>query len=654
MAGTVNQETENLEQLFAEAIAQHETGRLDTARPIYEKLRASVGPNPDILHLLGTLYFQQGSPDRGVHLIQQAIVLRPDPASYYDHLGSAVRAVGNPSLAALAYRRACILNPASGTAFLNASIAALEMGHPEIALSNAEQSVRLMPENAEAWLRFGCALLTNRKFEDAVKALTQARDRSPGTVDPYFHLHAAYKALNDTPAADHAAMQGILLDPQRHEIYANFRGGDISDVTGWESLIPKRLATIIHPISARTWSQLSAEYYAELNYQACANASRRSVLLAPEFGTSYNSLGTVNYQLGAFENAVQISRKGLMAEPDFADMAYNLSLSAFCLQDVKTGWHYWPYRLAMKSSPKRIGLPPHRNEAATKSDHLLVASEQGIGDDIRFLSCLPDLLSDVSTVTVETDVRLHSFLKRSFPALKLIDKQLRQGPHGETTYDYTLAMQEHGFTHYLCSGDLPALYRTESVSQPDRPGYIKIDDTQRTEWQTRLKELGSAPYLGICWRSGTLITSHRSIHYNTIDELIREIPADAFTLINLQNGDVRQEIESVQTQYGVTIHDFSDLNQTKELDRVAALMSCLDLVITPSTAVLALSCSAGAPSIGLGKAYFYFGDEWDPLFPNHYPIMKPSDPTFIPDRPQRVGAAVRYFLQHGKLPIRKP
>ncbi|WP_323797429.1 tetratricopeptide repeat-containing glycosyltransferase family protein [Nisaea sp.] len=652
-AGTMNQETGNLEQLFAEAIAQHEAGRLDQARPIYEKLRASVGPNPDILHLLGTLYFQQGSPNRGAHLIQQAIVLRPDPASYYDHFGSAVRAEGSPSLAASAYRRSCVLNPVSGTAFLNASIVALEMGHPEIALTNAEQSVHLMPENADAWLRFGCALHTNGKLEDAVRALTQARDLSPSTVEPYFHLHTIYQSLKDTPAADRAAMQGILLNPQRHEIYANFRSGDISNVTGWESIVPKRLATILQPISARTWNQLSAEYYADLNYQACTDASRRSVILAPELGTAYNSLGTVTYQLGAFENSVRISRRGLVVEPGFADMAYNLSLSAFCLQDVEIGWRYWPYRLAMKSSPKRIGLPPHRSNVTTKPDHLLVASEQGIGDDIRFLSCLPDLLKDVDTVTVETDVRLHSFLKRTFPTLNLIDKQLRPGPHGETTYDYTLTTQEHGFTHYLCSGDLPALYRTQRVSQPDRPGYLKMDSSERTKWQTRLNELGNAPYLGVCWRSGTLITSHRSIHYNTLDELIRSIPADAFTLINLQNGDAGEEIESVHAKYGVTIHDFPDLDQTKELDRVAALMSCLDLVITPSTAVLALACSAGAPSIGLGKAYFYFGDEWDPLFPNHYPIMKPSDPTFVPDRPQRVGTAVRYFLKHGKLPIRK-
>lgn len=652
--GTENQATRNLEQLFTEAIAQHEAGRLDIARPIYEKLRSAVGPNPDILHLLGTLYFQQGSSNRGARLIRQAIILRPDPASYYDHLGSAARASGSPNLATSAYRRACILNPSSGTAFLNSAIVALEMGHLETALINAEQSVRLMPDNAEAWLRFGCALYTSGKLEDAASALAQARDRSPGAVEPYFHLHATYKSLKDIPAADHAAMQGILLDPQRHEIYANFRSGDISNVTRWESAFPKRLATILHPISARTWSQLAAEYYADLAYQACASAARRSVVLAPELGSAYNSLGTVTYQLGAFENSIRISRKGMVVEPGFADMAYNLSLSSFCLQDVETGWRYWPYRLAMKSSPKRIGLPSHRSETTTQPAHLLVASEQGIGDDIRFLSCLPDLLKDADTVTVETDVRLHSFLKRTFPNLKFIDKQVRPGPHGETTYDYRKVAQEHGFTHYLYSGDLPALYRTQPLSQPARPGYLKMDGSAKAEWQSRLSKLGSAPYLGICWRSGTLITTHRSIHYNTLDELIREIPADAFTLINLQNGDAREEIESVRAEYGVTIHDFPDLDQTKELDQVAALISCLDLVVTPSTAVLALSCSAGAPSIGLGKAYFYFGDGWDPLFPNHYPIMRPSDPTYIPDRPQRVGEAVRYFLEHGKLPIRKP
>tara|TARA_E500000305_G_scaffold32716_1_gene24781 strand:- start:5010 stop:6983 length:1974 start_codon:yes stop_codon:yes gene_type:complete len=653
-AGTVNQETGNLEQLFAEAIAQHEAGRLDTARPIYEKLRASVGPNPDILHLLGTLEFQQGAANKGARLIRQAILQRPEAASYYDHFGSALRSSGDLIHAEKAYGHACVINPASGSAFLNSAIVALETGRPDKAVEKAGQAVRLMPGNAEAWLRLGSALYTTNKYEMAVEAFGQARNMAPESVEPYFHLQRTHTALKSIAAADKVAKQGVLLDPGRHELYAHFRGDGLPDTSRWRGLFPKRLATIVKPSSAKVWEQLAAEYYSELKYESVAKVAQRGAILAPELIGPYNSLATATYHLGQFESSILISRYGLAVSPKFGDIGFNLSLSAFSIGDIETGWRYWPYRLDMAKAAKRFHLPSPWTPDGGKPDHLLIASEQGIGDDIIHLSCLPELLEEIEHVTVETDARLFPLLKRSFPGLNLIEKQLQPGPNGETTHDYKNTQNEHHFTHSLISGDLPALYRHGSRKSEPRNGYLKPDESMRSEWQKRLRECGPAPYLGLCWRSGTLITDHRKIAYLSLEELIAEIPAERFTLINLQYGAPSDEIRELREKTGVTVHDFPDLDQTKELDRVAALMSCLDLAVSPGTAALALACSIGIPVIGLQKSYLFVGDGRDILFPNLYPVKSRSAPTLVSDRAQRMGEAVHYFLKHGKLPIRKP
>ncbi|WP_339850168.1 tetratricopeptide repeat protein [uncultured Nisaea sp.] len=652
--GTENQGTRSLEQLFTEAIAQHEAGRLNIARPIYEKLRSAVGPNPDILHLLGTLYFQQGSPDRGARLIRQAIILRPDPASYYDHFGSAARGTSNLALAETAYGRACIINPASGSAFLNSAIVALETGQAEKAVEKAGQAIHLMPDNTEAWLRLGIALYTIKEYASAAEALDQARDKAPESVEAYFHLQKVHTALRNTQAADKITKQSIALDPGRHELYAHFRSGDLSDITNWSSNFPKRLATIIKPASSNTWEQLAAEYYSEMKYADAAKAAQHAALIAPGLSSPYNSLATTTYHLGEFKRSIRISRHGLFVSPGFGDIGFNLSLSAFSSGDIDTGWRYWPHRLKMSKAPKRFSLPDRWNPDDGAPGHLLIASEQGLGDDILHLSCLPDLLQHVLLVTIETDPRLFPLLKRSFPHLNLIEKQLRSGANGEAIHDYENVQGKHQFTHSLTSGDLPALYRHGPHKVPAGNGYLRVDATMQLEWQTRLSEFGPPPYLGLCWRSGTFITSHRAIRYHTIEELVSEIPTDTFTLVNLQYGDARDEIAGLAAERGITIHDFPDLNQTNELDRVAALMSCLDLVIAPATAALALACAVGVPVIGLEKSYFLYGDENDPMFANLYPVKRPSEPTIVPDRAQRMGEAIRYFLEHGKLPIREP
>ncbi|WP_193188216.1 tetratricopeptide repeat protein [Nisaea sediminum] len=652
--GTDRPAPAELQRQFTEALSLHEAGNLAAARPLYEQLFRYLGPVADLQHLYGTLLFQTGAARKGQAQIAKAILQRPDAASFYDHFGSAARAAGGTGPAAAAYERAGIINPAAGTAFLNAAIVALETGRPDIAVTRALRAVELIPENAEAWLRLGCAYQTIGEPAKALEALSRARDRAPANAEIYFHLRAAHLSLGETALADRATKCGILLDPQRFEFYANFRDGDISEISGRPGLVPRKLATILSPGSANAWNQLSATYYGDVRYEAAAEAARRAILLSPATVMFYNSLGTTSYQLGRFHESVRVSRHGLSVDPTFDDLGYNLSLSAFCTQDVETGWRYWPNRLGMKVAPLRVGIPPRWSPGSTVPDHLLVASEQGVGDDLRFLSPLRELLRDVKTVTVETDTRLHPLLKRTYPSIDLIPTQLRPGPQGKPTHDYTTLAAERGFTHSIFSGDLPAIYRSTPESWNETPCYLQPDPGYTAAWRERLNALGPGPYLGISWRSGTLITSHRAIHYNTIDELIQEIPTGDFTLVNLQYGDASGELADIRSKYGVVIHDFPDLNQTRELDRVFALMACMDLIVTPSTAALALACSAGVPVIGLGKAYFYFADGWDPMFPTHYPVKRPSDSTATSDRPQRVGAAVRHFLETGALPIRKP
>lgn len=651
--GAVTPDAGKLGRKFATAIALHEAGHLEAARAVYEELKSATGPNPDILHLLGTLDFQQGFAVGGAKRIQLAILQRPDAASYYDHFGSAVRSTGNLPLAAAAYRNACLINPASGSAFLNAAIVALETNEPEMAAERAERAVRLMPENADAWLRFGSALHAKGAFGDAVKALHEAQSRAPGSVEVYFHLQVAYLSLTNPHAADQAARRGILLDPGRYEIYTKFQGSSLPGTSNWTGTVPKRLATIVKPASPRTWEFLAAEFYSVMNYTGVAEAARRGALLTPERVGPYNSLATSTHHLGQFEASIRISRYGLAISPRYGDIGFNLSLSAFSIGRVAEGWRYWPRRLDMAKAALRFSLPPRWDPDSAPPDHLLVASEQGIGDDIVYLSCLPDLLEDVDRVTVETDARLFPLLTRSFPGLNLIEKQLRPGPKGETTHDYRHVQDEHHFSHSLISGDLPALYRHGRRASAPRAGYLKTDKDMRAEWQARLAARGPAPYLGLCWRSGTLVTSHRAIRYHTIGELVREIPADAFTLVNLQYGDAHAEIADIADGTGIQIQNFTDVDQTNELDRVAALMSCLDLVVAPATAALALACAVGVPVIGLEKSYFLYGNGWDPVFPNLYPIKRPSEPTLVENRPQRMGKAIRYFLEHGTLPVRK-
>lgn len=643
-----------IQELFNQALSLHQAGQLAAAQGLYERLNREVGPHADILHLYGTLLFQSGQPKAGQRAIRQALVLRPDASSFYDHLGSAQRALNDLSAARGAFDRAFRLNPRSETASQNGAIVHEELGDLHAASLRALRSLLIQPSSVTETLRLGSLRRKTGAFDRARNLLEKARIQAPQNIDLYFQLRETFVALKQQAEADKAAKRGLVIAPDRQEFYVNFRGGDISGISGWDGTVPKRLATILRPDAPKAWDQLAAEYYGRIEYKRAANAAMHAIVLAPELALPYNSAGTSLHHDGRFRDAVKASQRALLIDPRFSDTEYNLCFAAFCSGQFEVAWAHWDGRLTMTKSPGRVAMPERWSLTAARPAHLLVASEQGVGDDILFLSCLPDLLDHADRITVEADSRLHGMLGRSFPEIGLIDKQLRAAPDGKTVYDYRDVLHEHGFTHSVFSGDLPAMFRADPKRDMSRRGYLRADDGERGYWKEWLESLGSGPFLGLCWRSGTYVTKQRTTGYLLPEELIAEIPGSALTVINLQYGDAGDELERIRRNTGVTVHDPPGLDQTKELDRVLALMSCLDLIATPATTVQALAGASGIPTIGLDKSNFCCMDGWDPMFSNLFPIKHPGEPTLVDGKAAKFGKALRHFVDHGSLPIRKP
>lgn len=635
-----------LENLFKQALSLHIAGQFSAARELYERLNREVGPNPDILHLYGTLLFQSGFSREGQTSIRRALLLRPDASSYYDHFGSAARSVEERRVAASAFERAFCLNPASETASLNAAITLQELGTLEAAKIRAFKAVLLQPSVAATWLRRGAIQRNVGELLQAKSALERARMEDPANVETHFNLHEVYVGLVHRDQAILAAKRGILLAPDQHEFYVNFNSGG--------SETPRLRATSLRPDAPKAWDQLAADYYGQVNYRAAAAAARRAILLAPNLAPPYNSLGTSTYHDGRFAEAISSSQRGLLIDPTFSDTEYNLCFAAFASGRVDLAWRHWNSRLTMTKSPGRVGLPKRWDLETGRPQHLLVASEQGIGDEILFLSCLPDLLGRSEKITVEADPRLHGMLARTFPGVTLVEKQIGLTVDGISVHDYRDLVRENGITHAIYSGDLPAAFRTPSSPESAISGYLRAEELERHHWKSWLKSLGDGPYLGICWRSGTFLTRQRTTGYLSPEELIANIPDRSVTLINLQYGDALDELQRILETSGVRIHNPPGLDQTMELDRVLALMTCLDLITTPATTVQALAGASGTPTIGLDKSNFCCTDGYDPMFANLYPIKHPDEPTLGRGRGERFGKALRHFLETGSLPIRKP
>src|SRR3546814_903831 len=290
------------------------------------------------------------------------------------------------------------------------------------------------------------------------------------------------------------------------------------------------------------------------------------------------------YQVSQYEAGGRLARRCLTAHPGTADVGYALAELELAIGDLRHAWQFYEHRLARASATPRTNLPPRWAGPGTGCGRLLVVAEQGIGDELLFLSCLPDLLHDVADPVIELDVRLHALFRRSFPGIALVPRQSVCGGRGEAAVDYAGIRREHGVTHGVFAGSLPGLYRAERDRPATRARYLVPDPDALAEWRERLAALGPEPKVGVCWRS-MLATAVRSTYYAPLAAWEPLLGLSGIRFVSLQYDECRDELAAFRMRTGIEVWRPEDLDQMNDLDRAAALISALDAVVSAPTAV---------------------------------------------------------------------
>ena len=95
-----------LEDKLQEALKLHQTGNLDDASVIYNKILEDQPDNIDAISLLGTLNLQTENLDEARVLLKKSLALKPENATTHNNRGSALQASGRFQEAITSYKQA--------------------------------------------------------------------------------------------------------------------------------------------------------------------------------------------------------------------------------------------------------------------------------------------------------------------------------------------------------------------------------------------------------------------------------------------------------------------------------------------------------------------------------------------------------------------
>jgi len=526
--------------LYEAGLAHMRAGRHLDAQVCCQQALAAKADHADTLHLLGLLSLHAKQHDHAMEWIARAIRQDPKPA-YLASLGTVLQ----------------------------------EQGRYEEALKAVDKAVQLRSEDVELWRHLGDIHVQLARFDEALLIYQHVLKLNPR------HPDALYKS-------------GALLNQfGRYE----------------EAIAQLNLSAEVHPNHAPTLQARARTLYNLNRFEESLAEGRRAYQLDPDAATC-NNIGATLRRLGRDEEALAWYDKALEIRPssealdnkiislfhlhrfeqlfalyerakslglDNALTEWNVSLAHLLMGNFEAGWPGHDARLKLPSaSYPKFRERMWRGEEEIEGKTILVCADEGLGDTIQFARYAPMLAERGARVILAVQDPLHRLLT---------------GLGGVTQcVPMSASNKWPAFEMHCPISSLPLAFRTRLDTIPSATSYLPPPATSQVQaWEDRL-----GPHtklrVGLVWSGSPTNTNDRirSIPLRTLSGIL---DVDA-TFVSLQK-DLRSDDREVLRERSEIIDLTGHLTDFAE---TAALVCCLDLVITVDTSVAHLAGALGRPT----------------------------------------------------------
>lgn len=438
-------------------------------------------------------------------------------AAYQD----AINAGEDPVAAHLGHARACI-----------------GLGRLEEALDSLEVGAALGPASVDMLSLLASVRLETGSPAEAVAQLRLALELAPERSDLHFLLGRALNRTGDCASAVAAYDEAIRLDPSDPGPRVN-RG-------------------LIHLQELGQPERAEAEF-------------RGALAVAPDHLGAMANLGLALHDLGRHDEAREVYRRGLERDPENVELRWNRGIDHLCFGRFAQGWRDYSLRFRRSGGRNLSAFDfPEWDGTPLPEGRLLVLAEQGLGDEIRFSSCIPDLRGLCDGVILECAPRLSSLFTRSFPWVDVQGKERHAPADWLRGYPNVRAR--------IPIGELPRLLRPSIDRFPRHSGYLQADPARVASFRQRMAPDPHVRHVGLAWRGGTRKTrgAIRSLPLEAMEALF-DVPNVRFVCLQ---HDVTEAERSLARAAGILFWD----EAVAGIDSAAALIQALDAVVSvPNT-----------------------------------------------------------------------
>jgi Flp pilus assembly protein TadD len=401
------------------------------------------------------------------------------------------------------------------------------------------QILQVQPDHFDALHLLGVIACQFNRPEKGAEHITAALRINPLVAEAHNNLGNAFQSLGKIREATSAYRQALLINPNYAQPHNN-----LGNVFEEQDQLDEAIACY-----------------------------RQAIAVQPDYADAYNNLGFALRVQGKLDEAAANYQQAVRIIPNSAEFHKNLGVIWLLQGNLKDGWAEYEWRFRGEGFSLQEYSQPLWDGTQLDGRTILIHPDQGLGDIINFVRYVPMVQKMGGRVLLPCSVELARLLKTCAGIEQIIPAGAPLPP-----FDVHIPL--------LC---LPRLLGSTAIERiPTDVPYLSADPELVERWRSRLEHVQGLR-VGLTWWSSP---SHRGHKRKSVplDRFLPLAKIPGVSLVSLQKGPGVEQLE----QYpGLALNlgpELSDLAET------AAVLKCLDLVISIDTALCHLAGALAIPT----------------------------------------------------------
>lgn len=520
------------------AICSHYRHKYTTAKKLFAIINQLSPNNPVYLNNQGSILNAQGDVDGAIAAYQQAIANSKLNFEAYLNLAKLHEQIGQPLHALNCYKQVLELDTNNVPVLLNSAVLLQKMHEQQAAIQLYEKILSLEANNAQALYGIATILQAIEQHTKAIEYYKKILEVNPKHIQSYINLGVAHKKNKNYEEAVNCYKAAIEIDPNLDYVYINLANA-LATLHGYEEAI---------------------DYY------------KKALALNSTSADGYSGLGSALSAMGDFVEAEKNFEQAIDIDLNHVDAHFNRAINFLKQGNFTLGWQEYEWRMRKPEMIFMLKKFPYPLWDGSPLGHktLMILTEQGFKDNIQFIRYLPLIDKQQGKIILE-----------SLPELTRLFQQIPNIDQFNIRSDVLPNVNV-----FLPLLSLPLVMHTTLTNIPVSIPYLSAyeDDVEKAK---KLFTLGDKVLrVGICWNTGPspVNIDHAACSLEHF-KILKQDKTHFYSLNKLVQSDFPSNDLPI-TDLTPYLDDFAT---------TAAVLACLDLVISVDTGVAHLAGAMGKP-----------------------------------------------------------